>query len=100
MEFEPRQSTKYRSRLDITKLIEAANETLKPLNPECYLIFLLAVAAGLRRKEIDLLEWTAFRWEENVIRIQPTNFFNPKSEDSIGDIQVDTEIMAIFPGSV
>jgi integrase len=34
-------------------------------------IFLLAVAAGLRRKEIDLLEWSPFRWEENVIRIQP-----------------------------
>ena len=96
VEFEPRQSTKYRSQLDIAKLIEAANETLKPLNPECYLIFLLAVAAGLRRKEIDLLEWTAFRWEESVIRIQPTKFFHPKSEDSIGDIQVDTEIMAIF----
>jgi hypothetical protein len=57
---------KYRSRLDVHKLIEAANETLKPLNPECYVIFLLAVAAGLRRKEIDLLEWTSFRWEENV----------------------------------
>ena len=54
------------------------------------------MAAGLRRKEIDLLEWTAFRWEENVIRIQPTNFFHPKSEDSIGDIQIDDEIMAIF----
>jgi hypothetical protein len=96
VEFEPRQSMKYRSHLDIAKLIEAANETLKPLNPECYVIFLLAVAAGLRRKEIDLLEWTSFRWEENVIRIRPTKFFHPKSEDSIGDIQVDTEIMALF----
>jgi hypothetical protein len=57
VEFEPRQSMKYRSRLDVCKLIEAANETLKLHNPECYAIFLLAVAAGLRRKEIDLLEW-------------------------------------------
>jgi integrase len=30
------------------------------------------------------------------IRIQPTKFFHPRSEDSIGDIQVYTEIMAIF----
>jgi integrase len=96
IEFEPRQSMKYRSRLDIGKLIEVANETLWPTDPECYVIFLLAVAAGLRRKEIDLLEWSSFRWEENVIRIQPTKFFHPKSEDSIGDIQVDTEVMAIF----
>jgi hypothetical protein len=64
---------KYGSRVDIDKLIEVANETLWPTNPECYVIFLLAVAAGLRRKEIDLLEWSSFRWEENVIRIQPTN---------------------------
>jgi hypothetical protein len=27
---------------------------------------------------------------------QPTNFFHPKSEDSIGDIQIDDEIMVIF----
>jgi integrase len=91
VEFEPRQSMKYRSRVDIGKIIEAANERLRSSDPECYAIFLLAVAAGLRRKEIDLLEWTAFRWEENVIRIQPTNFFHPKSEDSIGDIQIDDD---------
>jgi integrase len=96
VEFEPRQSMKYRSRVDIGKILEAANESLRSSDPECYAIFLLAVAAGLRRKEIDLLEWTSFRCEENVIRIQPTNFFHPKSEDSIGDIQIDDEIMAIF----
>jgi integrase len=96
VDFEPRQSMKYRSRLDIGKIIEAADESLRSSDPECYAIFLLAVAAGLRRKEIDLLEWTSFRWEENVVRIQPTNFFHPKSEDSIGDIQIDDEIMAIF----
>jgi integrase len=96
VDFEPRQSMKYRSRLDIGKIIEAANEGLRSSDPECHAIFLLAVAAGLRRKEIDLLEWTSFRWEENVIRIQPTHFFHPKSEDSIGDIQIDDEIVEIF----
>jgi integrase len=96
VEFEPRQSMKYRSRIDLRKLIESASEDLKRNDPQCHAIFLLAVAAGLRRKEIDLLEWSSFRWEENVIRIQPTKFYHPKSEDSIGDIQVDNEIMAIF----
>jgi hypothetical protein len=46
VEFEPRQSIKYRSRLNIGKIIEAANESLRSSNPECYAIFLLAVAAG------------------------------------------------------
>jgi len=50
--------------------------------PEAYKAFLLAVGAGLRKKEIDLLEWSSFRWEENVIRIEATRYFHPKSEDS------------------
>jgi hypothetical protein len=45
---------------------------------------------------MDLLEWSAFRFKENVIRIEPTRFFHAKSEDSIGKIQVDPEIVAIF----
>jgi hypothetical protein len=44
------------------------------------------VAVGLRRKEIDLLEWSSFLWEQNLLRIQPTRFFHPKSEDSLGDL--------------
>ncbi len=96
VEFEPRQSMKYRSNTNVVKLIKLANNQLKPSDPPAYMVFLLAVAAGLRRKEIDLLEWSAFRFKENVIRIEPTQFFHPKSEDSIGEIQVDPEIIAIF----
>ncbi len=96
VEFEPRQSMKYRSNINVAELIKLANNELKPSDPPGYMVFLLAVAAGLRRREIDLLEWSAFRFKENVIRIEPTQFFHPKSEDSIGEIQVDPEIIAIF----
>ena len=64
--------------------------------PEVYKAFLLAVGVGLRKKEIDLLEWPSFRWAENVIRIQPTRYFHPKSEDSIADLPVDPEVMRVF----
>lgn len=30
------------------------------------------------------------------IRIQPTRYFHPKSEDSIADLPVDAEVMALF----
>src|SRR5258708_12992657 len=60
------------------------------------MIFLLGVAAGLRRKEIGLLECSGFRFKENGIRVEPTQFFHPKSQDSIAEIQVDTEVMSIF----
>ena len=55
-----------------------------------------AFKAGLRKKEIDLLEWTSFRWEGNVIRIEATRYFHPKSEDSIADLPVDREVMELF----
>jgi hypothetical protein len=96
IEFEPRQSMKYRSNFNVIKLIKLANKELKFSDTAAYMIFLLGVAAGLRRKEIDLLEWPSFRFKDNVVRIEPTQFFHPKSQDSIAEIQVDPEIMKIF----
>jgi integrase len=96
--FEPRQSLKYRSNFDVQKLIKKARADLSQSEPEAYKIFLLAVMVGLRRLEIDLLEWSSFKWETGVIRIEPTRHFHPKSEDSIGDIAVDPELMEIFRG--
>jgi len=75
-----------------------AKEELRDSSPEEYKVFLLAVGACLRKKEIDLLEWSSFRWEENVIRVEPTRYFDPKSEDSIADLPVDREVMNVFRG--
>jgi hypothetical protein len=98
VDFEPRQSTRYQSSIDLTKLIAAARKELSTDDPECFKILLLGAMAGLRRHEIDLLPWTAFQWDKNVIRIAATRFFHPKSEDSVGDVQVDPEMMEIFRG--
>jgi integrase len=86
----------YRSNFNVLDLIKLANKELRPSDPPVSMIFLLGVAAGLRRKEIDLLEWSAFRFKENAIRVEPTQFFHPKSQDSIAEIQVDPEVMSIF----
>jgi integrase len=96
VEFEPRQSMKYRSEIDLERLIKTADDELRDGDPEAYKILLLAVAVGLRRKEIDLLEWSSFRWRENMIRIEPTRYFHPKTEDSIADIPIDAEVMNVF----
>jgi integrase len=98
IKFEPRQSTFYRSALDVEKLIEAACEELAVAAPKAFKIFLLAVMVGLRRREIDLLEWTAFRWEQNTIRIEPTRYFQAKREYSYADVEVDPELMELFRG--
>jgi hypothetical protein len=54
--------------------------------------------AGLRRNEIDKLQWLAFRWNHGVIRIQATEFFAPKTADGEGDVSVDKELLALFRG--
>ena len=59
IKFEPRQTTFYRSSLDIETLVDAAREDLSPVESEAFKVFLLAVMVGLRRREIDLLEWSA-----------------------------------------
>jgi|SRR5215469_5868008 len=80
------------------RLLEDARAELASGEPEQYKIFLLAAMAGLRRNEIDKLPWSAFRWEEGVIRIEATRFFRPKSDDSEGDVLVDPELLEIFRG--
>jgi integrase len=87
---------KYRSEIDVEKLITRARQELEHHDGEAYKVFLLAVGLGLRRKEIDFLEWSSFRWNENVVRIEPTRYFHPKSEDSIADLPVDPELMDLF----
>ena len=64
IEFEARQSMKYHSKIDIEKLIGEARQELEDQDQEAYKVFLLAMGIGLRRKEIDLLEWSAFLWTE------------------------------------
>jgi len=93
--FEPRQSMKYRSGFSVEKLIEDAQ---KELPIEQLKILLLALMVGLRRNEIDKLEWPAYRWDEGVIRIEATRYFHPKSEDAVGDVEIDPELLEIFRG--
>ena len=54
--------------------------------------------AGLRRNEIDVLPWTAFRWNEGLIRIETTEHYRPKSHNSEGDVRVDPELLELFRG--
>jgi integrase len=48
------------------------------------------------RRRATAMEWPSFRWNENVVRIEPTRYFHPKSEDSIADLPVDPELMDVF----
>jgi hypothetical protein len=89
---EPRQAMRYRSSFDIKKLIRDAQTGLSESDPESFKVFLLACMVGLRRGEIDRLEWTAFDWQLEKLHIGVTEHFAVKSQGSIGDVDLDPEL--------
>jgi integrase len=93
--FYGRESMRYRSTVDIEALIQDA---VHELPEEQLKIFLLATFAGLRRNEIDKLQWPAFQWNDGAIRIEATEHFGPKSSDSADDVPIDRELLAMFRG--
>ncbi|MAS96153.1 MAG: hypothetical protein CMO55_23370 [Verrucomicrobiales bacterium] len=62
---------------------------------EAFKILLLALTVGLRRNEIDKLQWSQFIWNKGILRIEPTDCFEPKA-DSCGDMPVDFEVLQFF----
>jgi integrase len=93
-----RPNAKYFATFDLATLIESARDDLAETDQEAFKVLLLSSMVGLRRKEIDLLPWSAFRWNENIIRIEHTRHFAPKTHDSAADVAVDPELMTVFRG--
>jgi integrase len=93
--FYKRESMRYHSKVDIEALI---SDAVRKLPQEQLKIFLLATMAGLRRAEIDKLQWQAFLWKEGAIRIETTEHSAPKTSSSAGDVPIDKELVALFRG--
>ena len=93
--FYPRESQRYHSRIDVESMIQEAQTELPT---EQFKIFILAAMAGLRRNEIDKLQWSAFHWSKGIIRIEATEAGDLKSADSAGDVPIDPEPLALFRG--
>jgi hypothetical protein len=96
IKLEGRSMPKYQSTFDVLGLVRAAADELTEREPECFKAFVLAVMAGLRRNEIDKLEWARFNWAAGVINIAPTKFFRTKSEDSARSVWIPPEVLACF----
>ena len=87
-------SMKYISKVDARTLIAAARRDLRASEPEVYKAFLLGLFAGMRRAEIDSVEWGMVDWQNSVIRIEETEWLRLKTQDSAGTITVDAELLA------
>jgi integrase len=93
VEMPKRGNTAYQSKIDAKKLIDAARDELRG---EPFKIFALGLLCGLRKREIDLLTWAQVDFDKALIRIERTQFFTPKSEDSVGEIDLDPELLTLL----
>ncbi len=96
IKLEPRQSMRHQTTFDLESVLQKAFAQLIALDPEALKACLLGGMAGLRRKEIDLLPWSGFNWEKETLRISVTEHFAAKSQDSIGEVDLDPELVALF----
>ncbi|MSU46769.1 MAG: hypothetical protein EXS42_06515, partial [Lacunisphaera sp.] len=77
------------SSVDPSQLFAAARTDLEKLHPQQFLAFSLCLLAGLRRSEADLLTWAQVDLKHSVLRVQATEYFEPKSEESAREIELD-----------
>jgi integrase len=98
VEFFPRQSAKYFSRIDAKSLLTQAQSELTEKDPAAFLVVLIALAAGLRKGEIDTLSWHQIDFERGVIRVEHTDTASLKSADSRGEVPIDASVVELFRG--
>ncbi len=91
VEIEGAKVRKYVGTMNAEKLFADARGEL---DGEAYKAFLLALGTGLRRKEIDNLQWQQIDAEKSVIRIRTTEDFGAKTEDSEDQVFVDPGLVS------
>jgi len=98
VEFFPRQSAKYFSRIDAKTLLQEAHGELFQAEPAAFLAMLLAMAAGLRKGEIDSLQWHQVDFTRQLIRVESTEAASLKTADSRDEVAVSENTIAILRG--
>lgn len=95
---EKSPSLRYTSRVDAYAILATARDELAESDPEGFKVLVLALVCGLRRSEIENLLWRAFDFTKAVLRVEPSEYHELKSEDSAGEIDLDAETAALFQG--
>src|SRR5438552_8082188 len=98
VEFFPRQSAKYFSRIDAKALLTQARNELAEKDSPAFLVVLLALAAGLRKGEIDTLCWHQIDFGRGLIRVEHTDTASLKSADSRGEGPIEVCVVDLLRG--
>jgi len=93
---EKNRAPRYNSTIDAKTLFEDARKELSKKDRAAYLVFLLALGAGLRKAEIDGLEWGHVNVDKAVIFVEPTEFRGLKNEESAAAVEIDPELANEF----
>jgi integrase len=96
VDFFPRQNAKYFSRIDARGLLTQARDELAENDSRGFLVVLIALAAGLRKGEIDTLCWHQIDFERGVIRVEHTDKASLKSADSRGEVPIDASVVELL----
>ncbi len=80
---------RFQTSVDPSRLFAAARADLEKKQPQQFLAFSLCLLAGLRRNEADKLTWAQIDLERAVLSVNATEYFEPKSEDSAREIELD-----------
>jgi len=83
----------FKSKLDVSKIIAEAQTELtgEPLK-----IFLLGLLSGLRKTEIDRLEWAAVDLRQGLIDLAATDHFTAKTERGADCVDLDPELVRLL----
>ncbi len=86
-------STRYVSTFNASELVAQAREELREKDPDAYMAILLALVAGLRRAEIDALQYQQIDFAQGLIRVMPLRHAL-KTESSEGVVFVDPALLS------
>lgn len=97
---EPRTDTKfYGCGIEALTLMRSAMDELSDdSHREELKAFLLAITLGLRRREVDTLEWQSFDFATATLRIVPTKWYALKTHESAAELPIEPEILELFRG--
>jgi len=119
---ESKPPTRYISRIDARQILTDAKRELDPtiepvpsppvrkngrfcapprsdkLSREQFKVLCLCLLCGLRKREADALLWRQIDFNKGVLKIETTEYFQPKSEDSHAAIDLDDELLALLRG--
>lgn len=79
--------------VDAPTLLYFAEQELEEAKPEQFKAFVLCLFLGLRRREADCLTWKQIDFEGGKVKIETTEHFKPKSENSEREVSLQESLL-------